>query len=162
MDGTRAVFFETEVFNTIWYVSIDSLKSTESGKPWFRYRYAFAIILWELATRKIPYQGVNAAVVQNCVKGGEREGAIERCRLRSLLSGRKKWVQEKLQLSRELWGSMRKNNAQEALSRLGRLLCQLNSQVSWFFARVSTSFTKLLHWDADIFLIWGSMTLQYR
>lgn len=35
--------------------------------------YAFGMILWEIASRQIPYKGANADVVRLCVLDGQRE-----------------------------------------------------------------------------------------
>lgn len=41
--------------------------------------YAFGMMLWEIATRKVPYQGVNMDVVRLCVQEGQREDLPEGC-----------------------------------------------------------------------------------
>lgn len=35
--------------------------------------YALGLILWELASRKLPYYGSDETVIRTCVKAGERE-----------------------------------------------------------------------------------------
>lgn len=41
--------------------------------------YAFALVMWEIGSRKIPYEGAVPPVIETCVKDGEREEDIEEC-----------------------------------------------------------------------------------
>lgn len=41
--------------------------------------YAFGMLLWEIATRKIPYEGINREIVQLCVLIGQREELPKGC-----------------------------------------------------------------------------------
>lgn len=42
-------------------------------------RYAFGIILWQIAARQRPYEGAVPAAIEGCIRNGEREELIEGC-----------------------------------------------------------------------------------